>query len=193
QERQDRTKLLDLLLSPEEWSSIDELAKLLYSFTQVTRYIGGSQYPTLGIMIPTLIKLSYHLREFYLTIALQTVKICCSKINQSILSRWFEPLSYSQIAAFLDPRFKQMNYVTASKKRETIAHLYSLFDTQGRSTFIQESQPLNTNLSFFFSSFYDDDYIIQNEPKNVSLIEKEITLYKSLSQIPKYHIIDEEY
>ncbi|CAG8635909.1 5783_t:CDS:2, partial [Dentiscutata heterogama] len=43
----------------KEWSSINELAKLLYPFVQATRYIGESQYPTLGMMIPTLIKLSY--------------------------------------------------------------------------------------------------------------------------------------
>ncbi|KAF0497100.1 zinc finger bed domain-containing protein 1-like [Gigaspora margarita] len=55
QERQDRTKLSDLLLSIDEWNSIDELAKLLYLFAQATGYIGGSQYPTLGMMIPTLI------------------------------------------------------------------------------------------------------------------------------------------
>ncbi|CAG8784873.1 5914_t:CDS:1, partial [Dentiscutata erythropus] len=116
--------------------------------------------------------LSRHLREFYPTITSQTVKAYCSKINQSMLSRWSEPSSHSLIAAFLDPRFKQMNFVMASKKRETISHLYSLFDTQERSTFIQESQPLNTNSSSFFSSFYDDDYIIPNETENVSLIEK---------------------
>ncbi|CAG8780380.1 6475_t:CDS:2, partial [Racocetra fulgida] len=167
------TKLSDLLLSTEEWNSIDELAKLLHPFTQATEYIGGSQYPTLGMMIPTLIKLSRHLREFYPAITSQTVKACCNKINQSMLSRWSEPSFHSLIAAFLDLRFKQMNYVTASKKRETIAHLYSSFDTQGRSTFIQELQPLNTNSSSFFSSFYDDDYVIQNELKNISLIEKE--------------------
>ncbi|CAG8824645.1 15171_t:CDS:1, partial [Dentiscutata erythropus] len=102
---------------------------------------------------------------------------------------WSEPSSHSLIAAFLDPRFKQMNFVTASKKRETISYLYSLFDTQERSTFIQESQPLNTNSS----SFYDDDCIIPNKTENVSLIEKEVALYDSLPQIPKYHITDEEY
>ncbi|CAG8714364.1 11605_t:CDS:2, partial [Dentiscutata heterogama] len=152
QEQQDGTKLSDLLLSTEEWRS---------------------QYPILGMMIPTLIKLSRHLREFYSTIASQTVRTCCSTINQSMLSRWSEPSSHSLIAAFLDPRFKQINYVTASKKRETIAHLCSLFNIQESSTFISDSQPLNTNSSSFFSSFYDDDYIIQNETENVSLIEKE--------------------
>ncbi|KAF0497099.1 hypothetical protein F8M41_020791 [Gigaspora margarita] len=110
-----------------------------------------------------------------------------------MLSRWSEPSSHSLIAAFLDLRFKQMNYVMASKKSETIAHLYSLFDTQEQSTFIQESQPLNTNSSSFFSSFYDDDYVTPNETENVTLIEKEVTLYDSLPQIPKYHITDEEY
>ncbi|CAG8662026.1 13475_t:CDS:2, partial [Dentiscutata heterogama] len=49
------------LLSTKEWNSLDELAKLLHPFTQATGYIGGNQYSTLGIMIPTLIKLSCHL------------------------------------------------------------------------------------------------------------------------------------
>ncbi|CAG8451595.1 2642_t:CDS:2 [Cetraspora pellucida] len=132
--------LLHLLLSTEEWSSIDELAKLLYSFAQATEYIRGSQYPTLRMMISTLIKLSRHLREFYPIITSQTSNSC-----------------------LFDPRFKQINYVTAKS-----------------STFIQESQSLNTNSSLFSSSFYDDDYVIQNETENMSLIEKEVTLYDTM-------------
>ncbi|CAG8789769.1 11561_t:CDS:2, partial [Gigaspora margarita] len=145
-----KTKLSDLLLSIDKWNSVDELAKLLYPFMQATGYIGGSQYLILEIIIPTLIKLSRYLKEFYSTITSQTVKAYCSKINQSMLSRWSEPLSHSLIAAFLDLRFKQMNYIMAN-------------------------------------------YVIPNKTENVSLIEKEVTLYDSLLQIPKYHIMDEEY
>ncbi|CAG8715938.1 4325_t:CDS:2, partial [Cetraspora pellucida] len=193
QERQDGTKLSELLLSIEEWNSIDELAKLLCPFAQVTGYIGGSQYPTLGMMIPTLIKLSRHLRDFYPKATSQVVKACCSKINQSMLSRWFEPSYHSLIAAFLDPRFKKMNYITPIKKRETIAHLYTLFDTQERPSSIQEPQTSNTGPSSFFASFYDDDYVAPNETENISSVEKEVTLYDNLPEIPKYHITDEEY
>ncbi|CAG8773755.1 13878_t:CDS:2, partial [Cetraspora pellucida] len=73
--------LSNLLLSIEEWNSIDELAKLLYPFAQATGYIEESQYFNLEIIISTLIKLLHHLKEFYSTITLQTVKACCSKIN----------------------------------------------------------------------------------------------------------------
>ncbi|CAG8810099.1 22019_t:CDS:2, partial [Dentiscutata erythropus] len=166
QERQDGTKLSELLLSIEEWNSIDKLAKLLCPFTQVTGYIGGSQYPTLGMMIPTLIKLSRHLRDFYPKATSQVVKACCSKINQSMLSRWFEPSYHSLIAAFLDPR---------------------------TTKFYSRTQTSNTGPSSFFASFYDDDYVAPNETKNISLVEKEVTLYDNLPEIPKYHITDEEY
>ncbi|CAG8636067.1 14784_t:CDS:2, partial [Dentiscutata heterogama] len=74
QERQDGTKLSELLLSAEEWNSLDELSKLLHPFAQATGYIGGSQYPTLGMMIPTLIKLSRHLQDFYPRITSSIVK-----------------------------------------------------------------------------------------------------------------------
>ncbi|CAG8802786.1 21649_t:CDS:2, partial [Gigaspora margarita] len=43
-----------------------------------------------------------------------------------------------------DLRFKNMNYITPSKKRETIAHLYTLFDTQERPSSIQKPQTSNT-------------------------------------------------
>ncbi|CAG8703215.1 11739_t:CDS:2, partial [Gigaspora margarita] len=99
---------------------LNEFAKLLYPFAQAISYIGECQYPMLGIMIPTLIKLSRHLREFYPTITSQVVKACCGKINQSMLSRWSEPSSHSLIAAFLDLRFKKMNYITFSKKEEPL-------------------------------------------------------------------------
>ncbi|CAG8556704.1 18885_t:CDS:2 [Racocetra fulgida] len=74
QERQNSLKILEALLSTEEWNSLDELAKLLHPFAQATGYIRGNQYPTLGMMIPTLIKLSRHLRDFYPTITSITVK-----------------------------------------------------------------------------------------------------------------------
>ncbi|CAG8811704.1 2616_t:CDS:2 [Gigaspora margarita] len=54
-------QLADHLKHTEEWKSLDKLVKLLYPFAQATSYIGGSQYPTLGMIIPTLLKLSRHL------------------------------------------------------------------------------------------------------------------------------------
>ncbi|CAG8652747.1 11538_t:CDS:1, partial [Cetraspora pellucida] len=63
---------------------------------------------------------------------------------------------------------------------------------QEQSTLNQEIQSLNTNTSSFFASFYNDDDDIGNN-KNILLIKKETALYDNLSQISKYHIIDEEY
>ncbi|CAG8581341.1 15235_t:CDS:2, partial [Cetraspora pellucida] len=81
----------------------NELAKLLYPFAQATKYIRGNQYPTLGMIIPILIKLLCHLRDFYPTIILITVKACCRKINESMLSRWFElSLNIENEVAFYD-------------------------------------------------------------------------------------------
>ncbi|CAG8666010.1 9385_t:CDS:2, partial [Racocetra fulgida] len=74
QERQDGIKLLELFLSLEEWISLNELVELLFPFAQVTGYIRENQYPTLGIMIPTLIKLFHHLRDFYLKITSSTIR-----------------------------------------------------------------------------------------------------------------------
>ncbi|CAG8781943.1 8098_t:CDS:2, partial [Gigaspora margarita] len=96
--------------------------------------------------------LSRHLRDFYPKATLQVVKAC---------------------SAFLDPRFKKINYIIPSKKRETITHLYTLFNTQEQPSSIQEPQTSNTGPSSFFSSFYDDDYVAPNETENISSVEKE--------------------
>ncbi|CAG8796453.1 27726_t:CDS:2 [Gigaspora margarita] len=101
------------------------------------------------------------------------VKSCCRKINESMLSRWFEPSSISLVATFLDPRFKQMSYVTLDKKRETIIHLNTSFDIQNRSTVTNEFQSSSTNAFSFFSSFYDDDSITIGRNKNLFSIETE--------------------
>ncbi|CAG8687911.1 11331_t:CDS:2 [Gigaspora margarita] len=128
--------------------------------------------------------------DFYPTITSITVKACCRKINESMLSRWSEPSLNSLIASFLDPRFKKMSYITSAKKNETLTYLYTLYNNQERSTSIQE--PSSTNSSFF-ASFYDDDNDILIANKNSSSVEEEVALYDNLSQIPKYYIKDEEY
>ncbi|CAG8601457.1 14818_t:CDS:2, partial [Racocetra fulgida] len=172
QERQDELKVLELLLSTEEWNSLDELAKLLHPFAQATGYIGENQYSTLEMMISTLIKLSHHLRDFYPTITSIIVRACCSKINESMLSRWFEPSLNSLIAFFLYPRFKKMSYITSIKKNETLTYLYTLYNNQEQSTSIQETELLNTNSSFF-TSFYDDDNNVLVENENLSSVVEE--------------------
>ncbi|CAG8504208.1 2873_t:CDS:2 [Racocetra fulgida] len=116
--------------------------------------------------------LSCHLRDFYPTIMSITVKACCCKINESMLSRWFEPSLNSLIASFLDPRFKKISYVTSAKKNETLTYLYTLNNNQERSTSIQETEPSSANSSFF-ASFYDDDNNILITNENSSLVEKE--------------------
>ncbi|CAG8514091.1 14732_t:CDS:2, partial [Cetraspora pellucida] len=142
QERQDEMKILELM---------------------------RSQYLTLGMMIPIIIKLSCHLQDFYPKITSTVVKACCIKINKSMLSRWSEPSPNSLVASFLDLKFKKMNFITS------------------------KTQSSSTNVSSFFSYFYDDDHNILSENEGLPLIEKEINLYDNLPQIPKYHITDEEY
>ncbi|CAG8788358.1 26451_t:CDS:2, partial [Dentiscutata erythropus] len=177
---------------------VEEVSNLINKAKTLNSYINGKdkyceKLCQLQAELNPQHQLSCHLRDFYPKATSQVVKACCSKINQSMLSRWFEPSYHSLIAAFLDPRFKKMNYITPIKKRETIAHLYTLFDTQERPSSIQEPQTSNTGLSSFFASFYDDDYVAPNETKNISSVEKEVTLYDNLPKIPKYHITDEEY
>ncbi|CAG8529069.1 21502_t:CDS:2 [Dentiscutata erythropus] len=45
----------------------------------------------------------------------------------------------------------------------------------------------------FFSSFYNDDYVVLNETENISSVEKEVELYDNLLEISKYHITDKDY
>ncbi|CAG8601367.1 8092_t:CDS:1 [Cetraspora pellucida] len=136
QESQDKMKILKLILSVNEWNSLNKLAQLLLSFAQTTEYIEESQYPTLGMMIPTIIKVSHHLYNFYPRITSVIVKACCIKINESILSRWSKPLPNSLVTSFLDMRLKKINFITSSKKIETIIYLCISFSIQKQLTSI---------------------------------------------------------
>ncbi|CAG8516744.1 9228_t:CDS:2, partial [Racocetra fulgida] len=85
-----------------------ELAKLLHPFTQATGYIGGSQYPTLGMMISTLIKLLRYLREFYPAITSQTIKKenggwIGLNMAETVGKLFIQDLTYKEIIESLQP------------------------------------------------------------------------------------------
>ncbi|CAG8587998.1 11545_t:CDS:2, partial [Ambispora gerdemannii] len=81
--RNDGNNLEILLLDDNEWSALQDLLK---PFVQITDIIGGSQYPTLSIMCPVVIKLKSHLVDFK-SHTNQIIKIR-DPIKQQIVMCW---------------------------------------------------------------------------------------------------------
>ncbi|CAG8854885.1 19898_t:CDS:2, partial [Gigaspora margarita] len=62
-QRRDGQSLSSKLLSENEWNELEELITLLAPFAQMTELIGGSHYPTLSMMLPTISRLFTHLNQ----------------------------------------------------------------------------------------------------------------------------------
>ncbi|CAG8630275.1 3640_t:CDS:2 [Cetraspora pellucida] len=81
------------LLSEEEWNELEDLLKLLSPFAQSTKLIGGAQYLTLGMMLPTISLLLSHIRQM-----------------KTSLTRWESPPIEAYFASYLDPQFKNLSF-----------------------------------------------------------------------------------
>ncbi|CAG8752607.1 19549_t:CDS:2 [Gigaspora margarita] len=117
QQRKDRQNLSKKLLLETEWEELNELKLLLEPFTQTTKLIGGAQYPTLGMMLPTISLLLSHLHQMNESLSSSIILDVCQKIEDSILNRWKEPSNEAYIASYLDPHFKKMSFTNKNKKK----------------------------------------------------------------------------
>ncbi|CAG8795806.1 3_t:CDS:2, partial [Racocetra persica] len=106
QQRKDRQNLNRKLLSKSEWNELDELILLLLPFAQSTKLIEGSQYPTLGMMLPTISLLSSYLHRTKISLTLSKILNVCQLIEDSISARWDSPLTEAYVAFYLDPDSK---------------------------------------------------------------------------------------
>ncbi|CAG8793753.1 3579_t:CDS:1, partial [Dentiscutata erythropus] len=118
QVRNDSDSLYDLLLENYEWQCLEELIILLQPFAQSITFMGGSHYPTLGMMYPMIQKLFKYLN----TVKLATFEVqeVCKEIKQSMSNHWDEPKEAGLIVSYLDSRFKNLHFLNSEEKMETI-------------------------------------------------------------------------
>ncbi|CAG8677856.1 13049_t:CDS:2 [Cetraspora pellucida] len=89
----------------------EQLAKSLYQQPelpqkkdgQTTKLIGGAQYPTLGMMLPTISCLFTHLDQMKTSLISSNILDVCYKIEDSMFACWETPLIEAYIASYLDP------------------------------------------------------------------------------------------
>ncbi|CAG8811984.1 16335_t:CDS:2, partial [Gigaspora rosea] len=107
QQRKDGQTLSEKLLTNTEWMELEKLTLLLGPFAQTTKLIGGAQYPTLGMMLPTISLLFTHLYRMKESLTSSNILNICHQIEDSMTKRWEAPLMEAYIASYLDPRFKK--------------------------------------------------------------------------------------
>ncbi|CAG8798268.1 21923_t:CDS:1, partial [Dentiscutata erythropus] len=118
--RNDGDVLDNLLLDNYKWQYLDKLVLLLQSFAQSITFIESSQYLTMGMMYPTIYKLILHLDDISIKLTTSKIQDICEIMNDSILNHWDEPKEIELIASYLDPCFKNLHFLSPSKKIETV-------------------------------------------------------------------------
>ncbi|CAG8783334.1 21891_t:CDS:1, partial [Dentiscutata erythropus] len=118
--RNDGDVLDNLLLDNYEWQYLDELVLLLQPFAQSITFMRGSQYLTMDMMYPTIYKLIQHLDDISIKLTTSEIQDICEIMNDSMLSRWDEPKEIGLIASYLDPYFKNLHFLSPSKKIEIV-------------------------------------------------------------------------
>ncbi|CAG8626754.1 22812_t:CDS:2 [Dentiscutata erythropus] len=144
--------LSDKLLSKFEWNELDELILLLLPFAQSTKLIGGTQYPTLGMMLPTISLLTLHLCHIKRSLKSSEILNVCQLIENSIFACWESPLMEAYIASYLDPSSK-IYLLQIVKKKEVLDVLSKIIKTNNTSI----NTPAKTEMNRFF------DYVVNDE------------------------------
>jgi len=106
--RRDGTNIRDKLLTNEEFSIARELVNLLSPFDKATEILSGSNYATLGIMVPTVEELIYRFSN--IDSEIDIINEVKETILSNLTSRWSLPHDYGMFASLLDPRFKDLSF-----------------------------------------------------------------------------------
>ena len=61
------------MLQPQDWEVLKNVRTLLYKFANYTNVVGGEQYTTLSLVIPSYIELQHHLEDMMKIDKLQSV------------------------------------------------------------------------------------------------------------------------
>ena len=118
---QDRV-VRSLLPDGAEWSVIEELMVILKPFALATTVLSGSSYGTISIVSPLIHKFCSNLdRKEDDCENLKQIKVA---IQSDLQGRYVgDTAKLLQEAAFLDPRFKQLNFLSDDERRDTIERM----------------------------------------------------------------------
>lgn len=178
QQKKDGQNLSGRLLSEEEWNELEDLLKLLSPFAQSTKLIGGAQYPTLGMMLPTISLLLSHIRQMKTSLSSSSILNVCQRIENSMLARWESPPIEAYFASYLDPRFKNLSFASNEKKKKVQDMLLEIIEARANAI----DTPVQTEMDQLY------DGVQLDFP-----IENEIERYNKVTQMNKYCIDDPFY
>ncbi|CAG8853164.1 11422_t:CDS:2, partial [Gigaspora margarita] len=158
-QRKDGQSLSSKLLSENEWNELEELITLLAPFAQITELIGGSHYPTLSMMLPTISCLFTHLNQMKASLISPNILDICHQIENSMFTRWEDPLIECYILSYLDPRFKNMNFISKKKKENVQNKLSEIVEiaTNTIDTLVQ------TEMDHFYNGEIRIEHLIDDE------------------------------
>ncbi|CAG8797176.1 3015_t:CDS:2, partial [Dentiscutata erythropus] len=156
QQRKNEQTLSEKLLTNTEWMELEELTLLLGPFAQTTKLIGGTQYPTLSMILPTISLLFTHLYQMKESLTSSNILNICHQIEDSMTKHWEAPLMKAYIASYLDPRFKSMSF-DKEKKKEVQEMIAEMIKTNTINT------PEQTEMDQFFDGDNQSDYPLDNE------------------------------
>jgi hypothetical protein len=122
--------LEELFLNNNEWLAINELIELLNPFALATTIIGGSFYPTLSITYPIIIQLIDNTKKNITKINNPKIKEVATELYNNIKDRWQELDITAHIASFLDPCFKNLEFLKAYQKREVHNNVQELIQEE---------------------------------------------------------------
>lgn len=157
QQRKDGQSLSSKLLSETEWIELDELVLLLEPFAQTTKLIGGSQYPTLGMMLPTILLLLSHLYRMNELLSSTLILDVYQSIENSISNRWETPLIEAYIASYLDPHFQNMSFTYKEKKERVQNKISKIIEVDTNINI-----PVQTEMDQFFDGYIQNDCLVNN-------------------------------
>lgn len=124
--KNDGISLDSLFLTNNEWVAVEELVNILKPFADATKILSGSNYPTLNIVNPIINNLNKKLREFQEKIDdLEIGKVIYVMLEQ-INYRWRDPGMTALVATFLDPRFRDLNFLNLVERKEVHKYVHNL-------------------------------------------------------------------
>jgi hypothetical protein len=142
-EKVDSSKLKKVLLNDYEWDLLDELCNVLASFEKATRDLSGNTYVTLSKIVPIITSLTNSLKppnndltaeeDFddnsdleedhnqinynNITEVLENVK---RQIYMALKHYWAIPNEFGIMATLLDPRYKNLNFISDDNIKKRI-------------------------------------------------------------------------
>ncbi|CAG8573220.1 1855_t:CDS:2, partial [Dentiscutata heterogama] len=112
--------------------------------TDTTEILSGSNYATLGIMVPTVEELIYRFSN--IDSEIDIINEVKETILSNLTSRWSLPHDYGMFASLLDPRFKDLSFCSNAQKRRMIEELKIKFNELSGHENQHDESPEQTEL-----------------------------------------------